>query len=138
MGYPRSLALLLTALTLLAGCAVAPKSKVVFPAEATVATAASVTGTAIYRPPGDGPFPAVVLLHTCAGIGGHLGDWTGRLLAEGYAVVTVDSFSPRGIRNNCTSPPPVSLDEVTADAFAAMRHLGSVPHIASGKVAVVG
>jgi hypothetical protein len=43
----------------------------------------------LVRPEGPGPFPAVVLLHSCAGLGRgarHAGDWIRRLVAMGYAV----------------------------------------------------
>ncbi len=51
------------------------------------------------KPPGDGPFPAVVLLHTCGGLQPHvITDWPDYLTGLGYVTLSVDSFSPRGIR----------------------------------------
>jgi dienelactone hydrolase len=53
---------------LLAGCAAHATS---FPAAPTPKTAFH----SLYRPDGPGPFPAVVLLHTCAGLRPHVLGW---------------------------------------------------------------
>jgi dienelactone hydrolase len=54
---------------------------------------------AVLRPAGAGPFPVVVGLHGCGGLGNRramveprLADWGQRLVAAGYAVVFPDSF----------------------------------------------
>jgi len=88
-------------------------------------------------PPGAGPFPAVVLLHTCAGVGSHLGPWVDALWARGYAVLVVDSFTPRGVRSVCGTW-TVTVDEVAMDAFAALRHLRSRPEIDPDRIGVIG
>ncbi len=62
---------------------------------------AKLTGL-LSKPRGAGPFPAVVLLHQCMGIGDVVGPlWEKRLLAWGYVVLRVDSFAPRGLKNVC-------------------------------------
>jgi dienelactone hydrolase len=49
------------------------------------------------KPEGKGPFPAVVLLHTCGGVKPHVSvDWPNYLTGLGHVVLTVDSFGPRG------------------------------------------
>ena len=41
------------------------------------------------KPRGDGPFPMVILLHTCGGIQPHTTvEWPKDLLDEGYVVLT--------------------------------------------------
>jgi dienelactone hydrolase len=64
----------------------------------------------LVRPPGGGPHPAVVLMHGCGGLltaAGRLSsretDWAELLAAQGYAVLMVDSFTPRGIQRMCSS-----------------------------------
>src|SRR5258706_5037948 len=63
----------------------------------------------VLKPAGDGPFPAVVVLHGCAGLGTlfdpHLraNAWPDMLVSWGYAVLIVDSYTPRGIRDTCYS-----------------------------------
>lgn len=62
------------------------------------------------RPAGPGPFPVVIGLHGCAGLYSHSGkivaresNWSKQLINVGYAVLLVDSFSPRGIKSVCNS-----------------------------------
>ena len=46
------------------------------------------------RPKGDGPFPAIVILHGCGGLGPRLkNDVAGRLVSQGYVVLVVDRRS---------------------------------------------
>jgi dienelactone hydrolase len=57
----------------------------------------------IVRPDGPGPFPAVVILHDCSGLGprssGAPERWSRELVARGYVVVIPDSFdSERPVR----------------------------------------
>ena len=56
------------------------------------------------RPAGAGPFPAIVLLHSCNGNWQRLDERWGKQIAPwGYVTLTVDSFGPRGIDNTCSS-----------------------------------
>jgi dienelactone hydrolase len=59
------------------------------------------------RPSGDGPFPAIVLLHGCNGTGSptnkHYSDWIYMLQRWDYVSLLVDSFGPRGKSNICAS-----------------------------------
>lgn len=91
------------------------------------------------RPEGAGPFPAVVLLHTCGGVSGHMTRWAAQLKGAGYASVIVDSFTPRG-RAACSIPHyyPATLDQVTEDAFAALEYLQGRPDIHADRIAVLG
>ena len=55
----------------------------------------------LYLPPGNGPFPAVLVMHGCGGITDNHRSWAGRLVGWGYAAVMVDSFGPRNQRRVC-------------------------------------
>lgn len=62
----------------------------------------------LYRPAGAGPFPAVVALHTCDGLGdgeAPIDDryraWGEHLAAAGIAVLFPDSFGSRGLSSQC-------------------------------------
>lgn len=46
------------------------------------------------KPKGDGPFPAIVLLHGCRGITAYLEPWVERLVKWGYVALQVDSLEP--------------------------------------------
>src|SRR5260221_12533856 len=82
----------------LAGCAVVPSGMTV--------------PTSTIKPDGDGPFPAVVVLHDCSGLGprssGSPGRWAQELVRRGYAVIIPDSFStpgfPYGVGTNRSGP----------------------------------
>lgn len=51
----------------------------------------------IAKPAGEGPFPLTIQLHGCGGLRPFMDGYTQAALAEGVAVMTVDSFTPRGI-----------------------------------------
>jgi dienelactone hydrolase len=100
-----------------------------------------LTGT-LHKPPGDGPFPAIVLLHGCAGIQPRRDHrWAERLLGWGYVTLQVDSFRPRGISNVCTYSGRDSVEIVEKrvhDAYDAKRYLAGLPFVDRGRIAVMG
>src|SRR3954471_8522384 len=54
----------------------------------------------VFKPAGAGPFPAVVVGHTCGGVNRpHVRERMREFLAAGYAVLAVDSFGPRGVQS---------------------------------------
>jgi len=54
------------------------------------------------KPEGQGPFPALVLLHACDGLREDVYlPWMKRLRTWGYVALLVDSFGPRGEFNLC-------------------------------------
>jgi dienelactone hydrolase len=97
------------------------------------------------KPADDGPFPAVVLLHDCSGLGfrssGAAWRWSSLLTAKGYVTIWPDSFSTRGhARGVCTdgSPPRILPRQRAADAYAALDHLRALPYVDGKRVAVMG
>lgn len=93
------------------------------------------------RPAGEGPFPAVVLLHGCHGILPSTHAWARWLLARGYVTLVVDSWTPRGIaeRDFCTSrgrevPNTARFD----DGVGALTYLQSRPYVDRERIGVVG
>jgi dienelactone hydrolase len=101
----------------------------------------------LIKPKGDGPFPAVVGLHGCAGLvnrSGQLGaryrDWGERLTAAGFVVLYPDSFRSRGIGSQCTvrERRARSSRERVADANAARRWLQSQDWVKADRVALLG
>lgn len=98
------------------------------------------------KPEGEGPYPAVVLLHGCGGLQPHVSqDWPAWLVKNGYVVLTVDSFGARGL-SPCPNPlhpadraPKVdAYREMTRDAFGALDYLHALPFVKRGQVAVMG
>jgi len=66
------------------------------PVEIKTEPSVSLTGY-LAKPAGEEPRAAIVLLHTCAGLSKHEEMWSKRLVSWGYVVLSVDSFSPRGL-----------------------------------------
>jgi dienelactone hydrolase len=97
------------------------------------------------KPAGDGPFPAIVILHDCSGLGpnssGGPWRWSTRLNAAGYVTVAPDSFSTRGHPDGvCTdpSPPVVRFIDRARDAYAALDYAQSLPFVDAARVALMG
>jgi dienelactone hydrolase len=88
------------------------------------------------RPEGAGPFPAVVLLHSCNGNWQKLDERWGRQIAPwGYVTLTVDSFGPRGIDNTCGNGTPTDM---AFDAYRALDFLVRQHAVDPDRVAVLG
>ncbi|MGH7356413.1 MAG: dienelactone hydrolase family protein [Candidatus Rokuibacteriota bacterium] len=88
-------------------------------------------------PPGDGPFPAVVLMHGCSGPGRPDRGWPSQLNAWGYATLRLDSFGDRGIREVCTNR-LLSPEDRLPDAFAALATLATHPRVDRERIVLMG
>jgi dienelactone hydrolase len=62
----------------------------------------------LFKPEGNGPFPVVIALHGCGGLGGHsepvqvrYRDWAEELLKDGKAVLFPDSYGSRELGPQC-------------------------------------
>jgi dienelactone hydrolase len=91
------------------------------------------------KPSGEGPFPAIVLLHGCAGPKEHYSVWIDRLRGWGYVTLMVDSFGPRGA-TNCWSERGKLISPARRgfDAHGAKLYLSSLPYVNPDKIAVMG
>lgn len=88
------------------------------------------------KPQGDGPFPAVVLLHGCNGIREYYDVWAERLASWGYVTLQVDSFGPRGLSKACGDSNMVF--KRTYDAYDAKSYLGGLPFVDPKRIGVMG
>ena len=87
----------------------------------------------LFRPEGNGPFPAVVAMHNCAGLTNpssgtirtRYRDWAQQLVKMGFVVLFPDSYGPRGLGSQCGDRNQTirSDHERVADALAARRWL---------------
>lgn len=113
-------------------------SGLTLPSEAvTLGTFSSTGKMAIYKPDGPGPFPALVILHSCGAISPEqTGYWVKSALANGYVVFILDSWSQRGLPNgSCDVSPgfnPISVR--IRDAFDATR-IAAIGFSHGGRVA---
>jgi dienelactone hydrolase len=101
----------------------------------------------VMKPDGDGPFAAVLLLHGCSGpvtrkgtIAARERSWMDQLVADGYAVMLLDSFNPRGFSSICTKRdrPITAEQDRPYDAYAALRWLRAQPYVMADKIAAMG
>lgn len=93
---------------------------------------------ALYKPDGNGPFPAIILLHHCGGLGPHLLGWARVALAQGYVVLVLDSFQQRNQGSTCAGMNRLVMSMRTRDAFEALQHLSSFAFIDARRVAAIG
>ena len=105
----------------------------------------------LYRPQGNGPFPAVVGMHGCGGLLVHFrrlhapviettfDDWARRLQAAGYVVLLPDSYGPRGITEICSKKDREAVSRARPrDAYAALGWLQAQPYVAPERIALIG
>jgi dienelactone hydrolase len=92
-----------------------------------------------YRPRGDGPFPAVVLLHGCHGVSSSTHQWARWFRDHGYVALIVDSWTPRGFSNGCvpTAPDPPATERFD-DAVGALRLLQGRRYVDRARVGAIG
>ena len=143
--------LLLGALLACVASPAAAQDRVTFPSlDADLAGGRATTISAyLYRPPGAGPFPAVVGLHGCGGLlerGRMRGfvhesaaDWARRLSAVGYVVLLPDSFNPRGVKEICSVKDRESVSRARPrDAYGALAWLQAQSFVVPDRIAVLG
>ena len=86
------------------------------------------------KPKGLGPFPAVVLLHSCLGLPANRQAIASMIARWGYVALFVDDFATRGIKQTCAVDFPQGL----SDAFGALVYLANLPYVNSTRIAAVG
>ena len=93
----------------------------------------------LYRPEGEGPYPAIVDLHGCNGIWPvRSTPWFKHYLDWGFAVLQVDSFGPRGKSNICGSLFAIPTWHRARDAHAAKHWLMRQPWVVAKEVYLTG
>ena len=89
----------------------------------------------VARPDGNGPFPAVLLLHGCDGFDGFLAVAADRLVVHGYVGVALDSLAPHGMTTACNGNN--DGDEAGA-ARATLAWLRKQSYVAADRLGVIG
>jgi len=97
----------------------------------------------VYRPVGEGPFPAVILLHGCGGVRSKDMRWAEAFREQGYAAVVVDSLSGRGITSRADRRKVcLGLDlwgsTRAGDLLASLEYVRALPFVDRTRIAVVG
>ena len=101
----------------------------------------------LIKPDGEGPFPAVVMMHDCSGLGPRSSGaplrWATELVRQGYVVMVPDSFAPRGFADGvCLIPgrqtTSVYGDVRAADAYGALAALRALPYVDAKRIGIMG
>ena len=101
----------------------------------------------LFKPDGDGPFPTVIALHGCGGLGGHAEpvlpryrDWAEQLLKTGYAVLLPDSYGSREVGPQCRVKDRhvLARRERVADISASREWLTQQSWVARDRISLVG
>ena len=131
---------LLVAAALLAG--VAPPRAVAgelvsFPSDAHGSGPTKLLGY-MTHPAGEGPFPAVVVLHGCGGLGSTTINWADRLSVWGYVALAVDTYGSRGIHIRCRDTGRSAFIDQPLDAGNAHDFLARQKFVDAQRIAVLG
>lgn len=132
----RFLAMLLLAVALLGVAPAAADQLASFASAAPAAGSAPGFGIRGYlsKPKGNGPFPAVILLHSCLGLPSNRQAIGAMLAGWGYVALFVDDFSTRRLNNTCA----VDFPEGIADAYGGLAYVAALPFVDRTRIAAIG
>lgn len=103
-----------------------------------LAEPATISAT-VHKPDGPGPFPAVIVLHNCAGITDHTTDWVRRIVGWGYVAIAPDSFGSRSKANYlCENTVAVNEFQRVSDVIGAAQSLATLPYVRKDSIGVIG
>lgn len=98
----------------------------------------------VFRPEGEGPFPFMLLLHGCGGLGERamwtkwVEPWTALLNAAGVGAAVVDSFAPRGVAAVCRADVAAWALRRADDAHSARVWLAAQPYVDASRIGALG
>ncbi|MEE2526556.1 dienelactone hydrolase family protein [Hyphobacterium sp. HN65] len=99
--------------------------------------------TRIYAPEGDGPFPAIMLLHGCGGVRPNMPVFARLAVDLGVMAFVPDSLGPRGIsyedalESVCTGA-RLRAHERTGDLYAVLEIMRNDPRVDATRLAIAG
>jgi dienelactone hydrolase len=137
----------LTALFLTLLMSAAHAASVPVPQQVDIPLSAGILHAQLYKPEGEGPFPTVVALHGCGGLGGHADpvlsryrDWAEDLLKAGNAVLLPDSYGSRELGPQCRVKEGhvKARRERVADVVATRAWLMKQSWVARDRVSLMG
>jgi dienelactone hydrolase len=134
-------------LTLLATPLAAETAPLAAPQQVEIPLSSGTLHAQLYKPDGDGPFPTVIALHGCGGLGGHsepvqprYRDWAEQLLKGGNAVLLPDSYGSRELGPQCRVKERrvLARRERVADIRASRQWLVQQPWAARDRISLMG
>ncbi len=92
------------------------------------------------KPEGEGPFPALILMHGCSGVQVSHFRWASLLNKAGYVTLILDSFRPRHMISICKGggSSAGSHTDRALDAFGALNYLQKRAFVDNNNVSVIG
>src|SRR6266404_4271142 len=110
-----------------------------FPDAAETANDVTSPRMALLKPSGQGPFPAIVMVHQCSGLNQAVLARAYKAVSMNYVVLLVNSLGPRGVTSVCYGPKAgVNLFRGARDALQASEHLRRQPYVDKDRIALVG
>ena len=92
----------------------------------------------LVKPEGNGPFPAMVLVHGCSGIRPNIYMWGRWFEEKAYVTLAPDSFGPRGVSEICTDFSRVSQALRYQDVYGAANFLATLPYVDKARIGIMG
>ena len=117
------------------------------PHQVDIPSGAGILHAQLYKPDGAGPFPTVIALHGCGGLGGHsepilprYSEWAEQLLKKGNAVLLPDSYGSRELGPQCrvNERRVLARRERVADIMASRQWLAQQPWAAQDRISLLG
>jgi dienelactone hydrolase len=115
---------------------------------ANLSSAPTALRSFLFKPQTDGRHPAVVMMHGCGGAYGSSGElgarqrmWGEYLADHGYIALMLDSFTPRGIKELCTTKfaeRTLKTSDRVGDAYAALAYLRARSDVDAKHIALLG
>jgi dienelactone hydrolase len=121
-----------TALVLLASRCPASADNITIPGSGGTP---AITGY-MNKPSGNGPFPAILVLHGCEGYGSLQSQVVDELAGLGYAAVAIDTLKPQGLTNACSDIQAIRTSAQYASA--ALTWLGAQSYVAPRRLGLLG
>jgi dienelactone hydrolase len=98
--------------------------------------------TWLQTPGGPGPFNTIMIIPGCDGLDSNgwaqMQTWAHWLMQLNYAVMMIDSFTPRGVTNTCGNGGLVQGELHAADAYTAAAYISRLPQLRGGKIGAMG
>ena len=93
----------------------------------------------VLKPQGDGPFPAVVLIHTSGGLrNGHVKRDAQKLVEKGYVALVLDSMGPRNVNVITESTRALYPPAGVKDAYIALDFLKKQSYVDKDRIYEAG
>jgi dienelactone hydrolase len=117
------------------------------PQAVEIPSGAATLHAQLFKPAGNGPFPVVIALHGCGGLGGHsepvqvrYRDWADELIKDGKAVLFPDSYGSRELGPQCRvrERRVTARRERVADILAARQWLMQQSWAAHDRISLIG